>query len=84
MTVRIGVLRIAGRRVDFHHRQIEHSVVGLVHARDDQRVHEATDADETPPTAAAQRAWRGQAGSRASVTEVSQPGIEPRSCPSLR
>jgi hypothetical protein len=36
------------RRVEFRRRQIEHGVVGLVHARDDERVQKATNAGGSP------------------------------------
>jgi hypothetical protein len=36
------------RRVEFRRRQIEHGVVGLVHARDDERIYEATNAGGSP------------------------------------
>ena len=37
------------RRFEFRRRQIENGVVGLVHARHNERVHEATNAAASPP-----------------------------------
>jgi hypothetical protein len=39
---------VPDRRVEFSRRQIEHGVVGLVHAWDDERIYEATNAGGSP------------------------------------